>query len=179
MSSFPDSTDNRPSSQGQLGATAASPRTRYVAGVPSQTFTHTALAAAQVERVWEALDRPDTWEGISGVDRVFDPAIDEQGRLRGFSFETTAGGRGYIGTATAHHRAEREVIAWRIESSEVRGFIRVSLSPVEAGTSVTVNLEVESAGVMSAILFPVISGAIGRGFPETVERFAAELSNRE
>lgn len=146
--------------------------------MPSATFSHTATSPASAETVWAALDTPAAWEGIPGVDRVFDPVIDEAGRLRGFSFETRAGGRRYLGRATPHVRVEGEAMGWHVESPEVRGVIRVDLSPLDSGTSVTVGLEVESAGMISGMFFPMIARAIGDGLPDAVGRFAAGLGDR-
>jgi Polyketide cyclase / dehydrase and lipid transport len=140
--------------------------------VPSQSFTATAIAAAPIDQVWGALDRPQTWESIGGVDRVIDPKIDETGRLRGFSFETVAAGRRYLGTATPAAREEGRVMAWNIANSEIRGVTTVELASSGEGTAITVRLDVESVGLMSGMFFPVIAGAIGNGLPTAVERFA-------
>jgi hypothetical protein len=144
--------------------------------VPSASFTHTAYADAPIEVVWESLDRPETWESIGGVDRVFDPLIDSAGRLQGFSFDTVAGGRRYVGTATPHRRVEGHRMAWRIANPEVRGVTSVALASDSERTSITVSLEVESAGLLSGIFFPVITGAIGNGLPKAVDEFAAGFS---
>lgn len=147
-----------------------------LAAVPSQTFTHRATTRAPIEDVWTALDRPGTWEAVGGVDRVFDPDLDEQGRLRGFSFETVAGGRRYVGTATPQERVEGERMSWRITNSEVRGLTVVDLAPTDEGTAINVTLEVESAGLLSSLFFGLIATAIGSGLPESVNAFAAGLS---
>jgi len=141
--------------------------------VPSETFTHSATAAAPIERVWASLDEPGTWEAIGGVHRVFDPVIDDQGRLRGFSFDTVAAGRRYVGTARPDRRDEGRLMAWRIQNSEVRGVTMVELEEVEGGTSISVTLEVESVGLLSSMFFPVVAGAIGSGLPQAVNGFAA------
>ena len=144
--------------------------------MPSQTFTHEATTSAAPDQVWQALDRPDTWQAIGGVDRIFDPSLDSEGRLRGFSFETTAAGRTYVGEATPHERVEGETMAWRISNAEVSGLTRVSLTQSDRGTTISVSLHVESTGFLSSMFFPVIAGAIGGGLPRTVEEFAAGLS---
>lgn len=126
-----------------------------------------------MEEVWAALDRPQTWESIWGVDRVYDPKIDDQGRLQGFSFETMAGGRRHVGFATPHERIEKTKMAWKIENSEIQGMASVGLTPSGAGTTITVTLEVESVGFLSTLLFPAIAGAIGGGLPQAVDEFAA------
>lgn len=143
--------------------------------MPSDSFTHTAVAAAPLDAVWKSLDRPATWEAIGGVDRVFDPLIDGQGHLQGFSFDTVAAGKRYVGKATPHERIESRRMAWRVENSEIRGVTTVDLAPTEAGTAITVTLDVEAAGLLSGMFFPLIAGAIGSGLPNAVEEFAAGL----
>jgi carbon monoxide dehydrogenase subunit G len=144
--------------------------------VPSQTFTHSSSTSAPLEEVWAALDRPETWEAIGGVDRVFDAAIDEEGRLRGFSFETVAGGKSYTGVASPHRRVEGETIAWNVNSSEIRGITEVDLERDGETTTVIVTLQVESAGFLSSMFFPVVAKAIGKGMPEAVDGFVASLT---
>jgi hypothetical protein len=144
--------------------------------VPSQTFTTTATAPVPIAEVWASLEKPDTWAAIGGVDRVFEPTIDAEGRLRGFKFETVAGGRKYVGTATPRDREEGRLMAWDITNSEVRGVTRIELASGGASTAITVTLEVESASLMSGLFFPVIAGAICNGLPEAVEVFAANFA---
>jgi len=142
--------------------------------VPSQTFTHEATTSAPVDEGWEALDRPETWERFGGVDRVYDPVVDANGRLQGFSFDTRAGGKAYKGTAIPHERVEGRRMAWRVENSEVRGITSVEIEPGDEETRIVVRLEVESAGLLSSMFFPVIAGAIGNGLPKAVDDFAAD-----
>ena len=69
-------------------------------------------------------------------------------------------------------------MSWVIDSSEVRGVTGVDLHDVEEGTLVTVTIEVETAGVLSALFFPVIVTAMRNALPEAVEEFAAGLGSR-
>lgn len=144
--------------------------------MPSQTFTHSSSTSATIEEVWAALDRAETWEAIGGVDRVFDAAMDEEGRLQGFSFETVAGGKSYTGVASPHRRVEGETMAWNVKSSEIRGVTEVDLERDGGTTTVTVTLQVESAGFLSSMFFPVIAKAIGKGMPEAVDEFVDGLA---
>lgn len=144
--------------------------------MPTQTFTHTATAAAPLEKVWASLDRPETWEAIGGVDRVFDPIVDDRGRLRGFSFDSVAGGKKYVGKAVPRQRTEGSLIAWDIENSEVQGVTTVELSPDGDATTVTVTLDVESRGMLATMFFPIVAKAIGNGLPASVDDFAAGFS---
>lgn len=141
--------------------------------MPSQTFTHTSTTGASLAKVWAALDIPGTWEAIGGVDRVFDPKVDGEGHLQGFSFDTVAGGKRYIGTATPHERIEGRLMAWYVQTSEVSGVITVSLNTKDGSTAVTVTLQVESVGVLSSMFFPLVASAIGGGLPRAVEGFVA------
>lgn len=149
---------------------------RYLAAVPKDSFSHSAVAPAPVDEVWDALDQPETWEAIGGVNRVTEPVIDANGRLRGFSFEVLAAGKMYLGKAVPLNREYRELIAWDVETSEVRGRTTVELNQVESGTRITVTLEIESRGLLSTMFFPVIAGAIGNDLPRSVEEFAAGFS---
>lgn len=129
--------------------------------------------------MWRALDEPATWEGIGGVDRVYDPVIDDQGHLRGFSFDTLVGGRPYRGRATPRDRVEGITISWNIDSGEIRGVTSVDLEEENGDTTVTVTVAFEVSGMLSTLFFPVISAAIGNGLPEAVERFAESLAAKD
>ena len=145
--------------------------------MPSDSFSHHATAMASPEQVWARLQLPDTWEGIAGVDRITDSTVDGGGALRGFSFVSNVAGREYLGTATSAGREEGRVLAWDIENSEITGRITVRLSPIDDGTSVTVSLDVRSAGMLSSMFFPVVSRTIGSGLPESVNGFVAQFDN--
>ncbi len=143
--------------------------------MPGQSFKHAAMSPATVTEVWARFDEPTTWEAIPGVDRVIEPKVDPLGRLQGFSFESDVGGRKYVGEATPAGREEGRLIGWDIDSSEIKGKVTVGLAPEATGTRVEVRLDVEGAGMLGSLLFPVIAGAIGKGFPATVEEFVAGL----
>lgn len=145
--------------------------------MPSQTFSHASVANASRDVVWASLDRPETWEAISGIDRVFDSTVDGQARLQGFSFDTEVAGKKYRGTATPGRRVEGSAMAWNVSNSEIKGVIDVALTDVANGTEVRVTLDVESASFMSGMFFPVIAGAIGNGLPEAVDVFAARFTD--
>jgi hypothetical protein len=143
--------------------------------MPGQTFAHSATTGKDAGSVWAELDKPATWQGIPGVNRVVNPVVDGQGRLQGFAFETLIGGTAYRGAATPAAREEGRMMAWAIKSSEIEGKITVRLEPNGEGTTVDVNLEAEGSGMLGSLLFPVISAAIGNGFQSTVDNFVADL----
>ena len=110
------------------------------------------------------------------MDRILESVVDQEGQLRGFSFESVAAGKNYLGRAIPAGREPEKMLAWDIETSEVRGRIVVSLVAADEGTRVDVTLRMESVGVLSSVFFPVIAAAIKDGFPRSVEEFAAHLS---
>ncbi len=140
-----------------------------------KSFQHEAVTPVPVSDVWKSLDEPTTWEAIPGVDRVIDPVVDGDGRLRSFSFESEVGGRKYLGEATPARRDEARLMAWNIDSSEIKGKVAIEIAPEDHGTKVKVRLDVEGAGMLGSMFFPVIASAIGSGFTATVEEFVAGL----
>lgn len=143
--------------------------------MPDATFQHSAITTTRAAQVWRTLDRPETWEAIPGVDRVLDPIIDDENRLRGFAFETGVGGRVYRGQARPAAREEERLMAWEISSSEIRGQVIVAVEPQSDGTRVDFRLEVEGAGFLGSLFFPAIASAIGGEFEQTVEDFVGSL----
>lgn len=143
-----------------------------------QTFQGSAVAATSLEEVWAKFDDPGTWEGIAGVDRVYDELRDPNGRLAGFKFDSTAVGKTYLGKATPGPRHEREILTWDIKTSEIRGKIIVKTEESGGGTRISVVLEVQPISMMASIGFPLIAGTISRGFQETVDDFAACLMTK-
>ena len=143
--------------------------------MPKDEFSHTATAQASPKEVFDVLDEPATWEQIGGVDRVTDPVIDSEGRLQGFGFEVRAAGKSYVGRATPHMRIEDELMAWNVDTTEIKGTTSVALRPVGESTEVTVTLEVESKGLLASMFFPVIAAAVGNGLPRSVEEFTTRF----
>lgn len=143
--------------------------------MPKDEFSHTATANATPQEVFDVLDEPTTWEQIGGVDRVTDAVVDAEGRLQRFGFEVRAAGKSYVGVATPHIRVEDELMAWDVDTSEIKGTTSVALRPLGESTEITVTLEVESKGILASMFFPVIASAIGSGLPRSVEEFTTRF----
>jgi len=146
--------------------------------VPSETFSHTAVAFAPIDDVWGALEQPQTWESIGGIDKVVDPIINSEGQLVSFSFDSMVAGKPYRGEATSAGRKEGRLMAWNIENSEITGVITVILAEDEPNTRITTTLTVESKGMLASMFFSVIAKAIGSGLPRSVEEFAAAFASQ-
>ena len=121
------------------------------------------------------MDDVETWKKIPGVDQIVASEADDSGRLESFTFEATMGGRAYRGQARRRDRVEGEHISWAITSPDISGAIAVDLEPADAGTAITVALTVTVEGFLASMFFPVITQALGRGFPGAVEEFAADF----
>lgn len=144
--------------------------------MPGQTFTGHSVVRAATPEIWDALDQAATWEGITGVDRVYDESRDESGRLAGFRFDSTAAGRKYIGTAKPGPRVEGKSLSWDIATSEIKGRVTVDLAGEGEDTRIDVTMRVESVSMMASLGFPMIASLIGNGFQKSVDDFAASLS---
>jgi carbon monoxide dehydrogenase subunit G len=143
--------------------------------MPGQTFTASASTRATVGAVWDRLQVPETWEGISGVDSVFEPRHDESGQLVGFKFTSTAAGRRYEGTATPGPTEHEASLTWDIATSEIKGWVRVDVHPDDTVTRIQVTMHVEAVSMMASFGFPFIAAAIANGFQETADHFAESM----
>ncbi len=145
--------------------------------MPSESFAAAVPVNRDRESVWAALQVPETWEGVPGVGEVTSPTYDESGNLAGFDFSTRIGGRPYRGRAIRAERIEGQRISWKIKSSELAGQVSVDLADSGSSTDLEIALEVESAGFLASMFFPVIVGTIGEGFSETAAEFARGLES--
>jgi carbon monoxide dehydrogenase subunit G len=143
--------------------------------MPRQSFVHSALASAPIDRVWRALQRPETWARVGGVSNVNSASFDDNGDLTGYRFSTSVGGISYTGTAKRAMLIPGRHIVMSVDSEQLTGSIDVNIAPLVDQTAVTVELTMGSKGFAAALLFPVISGAVASGFNETVERFVTSL----
>ena len=125
--------------------------------------------------MWAALDQPDTWNAVAGVDQVHEPIIDSEGRLQGFKFDTLIAGKAYEGIATPHRRVEGEVMAWDIINPHITGVINVELTEVTDGTVLDVGVEMESRSMLSRMFFGSIAKVVRDGLPRTVTDLAARF----
>ena len=144
--------------------------------MPSVELSHTAESDATPTEAWLRLQQAETWEAIPGVDRVFDARHDESGHLLDYAFEATAGGTRYQGTATVSDAHNPTLMHLDVEASEVSGWIRTELSPSADRLSITVTLRLEAKGFLATLFFGVLQSTVSKGLPQSVEEFAARLS---
>lgn len=145
--------------------------------MPRQSFVHSAIASAPIERAWRALQRPETWARIGGVSNVDSASYDDSGNLTGYRFTASVGGLSYAGTAKRATIVPARRMVMDIDSEQLTGSISIDLAADGLQTEVTIELTMNSKGFAAALLFPIISGAVASGFNETVERFVRSLED--
>lgn len=144
--------------------------------MPRHTFTHRAVAAAPPAIVWQALQRPEAWGAIGGVRRVDEATFDELGELTGYRFFADAGGATHMGTARRSSVLRGRRMTMEIDTYQLAGQIAIDLEPDGGQTAVRVDMTVLPKGVMGAIVFPLITGALASGFVGAVEAFVDGLA---
>ena len=145
--------------------------------VPRQTFLHRVIAPALPDRVWTALQRPQSWERIGGVRNVEHATFDGAGNITGYRFSVALGGNMHAGSATRSAVTPGRRVLMHVDTDQLKGEIDVELDQTADQTAVTVTMTVESKGFVAAMLFPVITGAIASGFNDEVEKFTRALSD--
>ena len=142
--------------------------------MPSQVFTAHAVAKAEARQVWSALQNPETWREIGGVNEVANPTFDEVG-LTGYDFTVTAGGKSYGGQARRVEASAHQRMVMKIATDQLDGQVTVDLGPLDAHTEVGVTMEIASRGFLAGVMFSVISNSVAKGYDAAVERFVDSL----
>lgn len=144
--------------------------------MPRATFTHTAIATATADAVWERLQEAETWADIGPVEEVNSPETDGDGNLESFRWSTTVAAKRYPGTARVIAVEPERRMVLDLDTREMTGSLTTELEPNGDGTTVvTVTLEVNARGPLSSLFFPLVSQAVARGLPTQVDNFAESL----
>ncbi|MEX2279164.1 MAG: hypothetical protein WEA76_03645 [Acidimicrobiia bacterium] len=143
--------------------------------MPEKTFHATAATTATPAEAWTSLQRPETWEGVAGVDDVTNATHTDEGQLAGFLFTVTVGGMKYRGQASVARVVQPEFMRLDLETSELIAVIEVALGHAESGTDVRIDLTVRTRSFLAGMFFSAIADAIGRGLPAATEAFAGRL----
>ncbi len=143
--------------------------------MPIAQFDHQAAVDAPRHRLWEALQHPETYEGIGPVDRVWD-AVHREEILTGYRWSADVGLRRIEGSATTKEAIAPERMVLELDAGEVTGVLTLDLAEQSATTALTVGLTMEANGVLSTLFFGAIRDAIARGLPAQVDALAAKLA---
>jgi uncharacterized protein YndB with AHSA1/START domain len=143
-------------------------------------FTHRVKVDVPPDQAWVTLQDPETWGLITGVERVYDARHSADGTLRSYRFTVNAGGRRYEATAETHDADAPHLMAITIDAADVQGTITVELAPSNpGGTEMTASLKMRPKGLLSMVIFPIISGAVSSGFTGTIDDIAARMEQAQ
>lgn len=143
----------------------------------SAQFSHTVSSRAlSLDEAWAGLQDPATWATIAGVSEVTNPNFDEAGNLNGYLFTAVVANKEYAGKAEVRLSSRPTDMVVYISTSEISGHISANLKPGGGGVSVTVGLDLQTRGLLSGMMFPLITGAIRSGLPDQVQQFASHLA---
>jgi len=143
--------------------------------MPSASFQHSLSVDATRDQVWKALMDPETWAHIGPVNKVWDPEFDGE-ILSGYQWSTEIGSRDFNGTANVIEHSAPDRYAIDLDAGEMAGTIDITLSDGNPTTDLDVTLDFRTKGMLSAMFWPIIKDAIGKGLPGQMEDFATTLS---
>jgi hypothetical protein len=141
--------------------------------MPSATFTHSVTTPASIDQSWAALQNPDTWANIGPVASVSDPVYADDGTLTAFSWVADIGGKKYDGDAATTSYEIPNNFELTLDTSEIAGDVIATLTSVEEGCEVTVEITFRTKGMLSAMFFPAIKAALASGYPQQIEDLVA------
>ena len=142
--------------------------------MPSDTFSHSAIANATSESVHAALQLSETWKGIGLIDEVWE-ATHEGADLVGFKWRARAAGKSWDGTAKRVGDGSDNDVNFKLDSSEITGSIAVSLQTEGELTAITVTLFAQSKGFLAGMFWGVVADALRKGLPAQVEAFSNQF----
>jgi len=143
--------------------------------MPISTFQHSATATASPAAVWEAIQEAETWAGIGPIEKVWDAEHGEDGSLQAYKWSANAAGRTWEGTGRVTAAVAGESMEMAVATREIRGTVTITLEPAGDSTGVTVQLQVEPAGMLATLFWGAVRETIGSDFNRQVEEFAAGL----
>ena len=140
--------------------------------MPESTFSHTAVANADPARVWQSLQRAETWRGMARIDRVWGANADDAGNLVSFRWLSAVAGQEWEGVTRVTDSQPGIAMTLALESEEIEAEINVTIAPAGDSTRVRVDLAARSQGFLSGMFWPAVKDALNRGLVRQVEAFA-------
>lgn len=141
------------------------------------TFSHSTALSVAPEVAWQALQDPQTWAAIAGVDEVSDTRYADDGTLAGYNFTVNAGIHTVRGAATTVEADRPVLMRLDIHSTEMAGWVRAIVRGGDVALpELTVTLEMRPKGLLATMFYPLIAQAVGREFPGHVQGFADRLN---
>ena len=140
------------------------------------TFSHTVNVTVSSQQAWDALQNYQTWGNIGPVSSVSNPVNQPDGVLASFDWVANVGSKAYPGKAwvTGYDSISRYELT--MDSSEIAGDVVATIVPTgDTSCDVTIEITFRTKGILSAMFFPAIKGALASGFPQQVEDIAAGI----
>lgn len=144
--------------------------------MPAATFSHTVNVDASASEAWSALQNPDTWSKIGPVSGVSNPQFHDDGTLASFDWVADIGGKKYDGSAEGGDYTIDERFTMNLDTSEIAGDVVATIEPANPTTDVTVEITFRTKGMLSAMFFPAIKGALSSGYADQIEDLASGIS---
>ena len=148
----------------------------------ADTFSHSSTLAVTAAEAWRALQDPQTWAAIAGVDEINEVAYAADGGLAGYAFKVTAGVHTIRGSAKTVEADAPTLMRLDISSTELTGWVQAVISETFTGLpELTVSLSMRPRSLLATMFYPIIVQTAGSEFPGQVQGFVdglnAERSN--
>lgn len=143
--------------------------------MPAATFSHTVSVDAPPSDAWAALQDPQTWSRIGPVSGVSNPTHRDDGTLATFDWVADIGGKAYQGRAVGGDYDIDRRFTMTLDTSEIAGDVIATIDAGNPRTDVTVEITFRTKGMLSAMFFPAIKGALASGFPQQIEDLASAI----
>lgn len=143
--------------------------------MPSANYRHDVQTSASATQAWAALQDPNTWGSLAGVEQIRNAKHDDAGDLLSYDFTALAAAKSYDGKATTVVSDAPYSMAVKISSSEMDGRISIEIIEEDGTTRGTVSLSLEAKGFLSSMFFTIIKQVVGAAFPQQAENLAGRF----
>jgi len=142
-------------------------------------YSDTVYADASLEKSWKTLQDAGVWGSLLGAAEIGSVRV-EEGRLYGCTWTAKIGGSDLKGSMTVEKSVLHEYMDVMVRAAEWRCRIEMELSE-EPESSVRIHSRVHltADGFTAVLALPVVSGVIGRHFPQRMLDLAALMANSD
>ncbi|MBT8199155.1 MAG: hypothetical protein KJO36_01435 [Acidimicrobiia bacterium] len=119
--------------------------------------------------IWRALQQPETWTALTGIDEMIDYEMDGED-LAVIRWRSKIGPRRIRGETRVEASAKPDFMTMVIDGGEVIALTTASLFDSASGTRVDVVGELEPNGFMAHLILPVVANSIENSMPRALDR---------
>lgn len=129
-------------------------------------YSDTVYAEASAQQSWDTLQDAGVWGSLLGAAEISDIRL-EDGELKSCSWTAKIGGSNLDGTMTVEGSTPLEYMDVMIRAAEWRCRIEMMLEAEEPRkTRIHSKVDLTADGFTALLALPVVSGVIGRHFPQ-------------